>query len=38
MNSYSVMYGKSLEEAVDGDCGGDYKRLLLAIIRGGDFE
>ncbi|ESN97907.1 hypothetical protein HELRODRAFT_185883 [Helobdella robusta] len=30
--TYKEHYGKPLAEAISGDCGGDYKRLLLAIL------
>ncbi|XP_076440760.1 annexin A5-like [Babylonia areolata] len=30
---YQEMYGTSLAEAVEGECSGDYKRLLLALIN-----
>lgn len=30
---YQGLYGKPLKEALEGECGGDYKRLLLAIIN-----
>lgn len=33
---YQEKYERSLAEAIEGDCGGDYKRMLLAIT--GDSE
>ncbi|XP_026826188.1 annexin B9 isoform X1 [Ooceraea biroi] len=30
--AYERLYGKSLAEAIDDDCSGDYKRLLLALL------
>lgn len=31
--AYEEMYEKPLTEAVESECGGDYKRLLLAILN-----
>ncbi|KAL0107828.1 hypothetical protein PUN28_014838 [Cardiocondyla obscurior] len=31
-DTYERLYGKSLAEAIDDDCSGDYKRLLLALL------
>lgn len=28
------MYGKELEEAIDDECSGDFKRVLVAILQG----
>lgn len=33
-DEFQQLYEKSLEEAVESECSGDYKRLLLAIVRG----
>jgi len=30
---YEKLYEKSLAEAIDGECGGDYKRLLIALVK-----
>lgn len=32
--AFQKQYGKSLAEFIKGDCGGDYRRLLLAILGG----
>ncbi|KAK3091422.1 hypothetical protein FSP39_019774 [Pinctada imbricata] len=31
---YQQLYEKSLEEEVESECGGDYKRLLLKVVQG----
>ena len=33
---FQKKYGKSLKEFIEGDCSGDYKKLLLAILRESD--
>lgn len=33
-SEFQRLYGKSLEKFVEEDTGGDYKRALLALIRG----
>lgn len=32
--AFQGIYGQSLEEFILGDCGGDYKKCLIAICRG----
>jgi len=32
-DAYQEMYEKSLEDAISDDCGGDYKNMLLAIVK-----
>lgn len=31
--AYEKMYEKTLYEAIEGECGGDYKRMLLALVK-----
>lgn len=31
---YKKLYKKTLEESIENDTSGDYKRLLLALVRG----
>ena len=30
---YKELYGKTLDKAIDSECSGDYKKLLLALIK-----
>ena len=32
-DKYIDLYGKSMWEDISDDCSGDYKRMLLALIR-----
>ncbi len=32
--SYQAAYGKPLEKAIEGDTSGDYRRMLMAMVRG----
>lgn len=33
-DEFQQLYEKSLEEAIESECGGDYKRMLLALVQG----
>ncbi|CAG2215421.1 annexin A11-like [Mytilus galloprovincialis] len=33
-DEFQQLYEKPLEEAVESECGGDYKRMLLALVQG----
>jgi len=33
MEAYEEMYGKTLPDALESECSGDYKRLLLSIVN-----
>lgn len=30
-----LVYGKSLEDAIESECHGDFKRVLIAVLQGG---
>ncbi len=32
--AYQAAYGKPLEKAIEGDTSGDYRRMLMAMVRG----
>ncbi len=29
---YAERYGRTVKEAIESDCGGDFKRILVALI------
>lgn len=31
--AYKAMYGVSLIEAIESECGGDYKKMLIALVK-----
>ncbi|CAK9297034.1 unnamed protein product [Gordionus sp. m RMFG-2023] len=33
-SEFQRLYGKSLESFISGDCSGDYKRVLIALVQG----
>ena len=37
-DAYKRRYGKTLEGRVKGETSGDYQKLLMAIVRSGDYE
>lgn len=36
--AYHAMYGQTLERQIEGDTSGDYRKLLLALVRGNRSE
>ena len=32
-DTYKKKYGKDLESAISGECGGDLKRLLISLLQ-----
>lgn len=31
---YSELYGRELQEAIDRECSGDYKKMLISLLNG----
>lgn len=31
--AYQEMYGTSIIETIESECGGDYKKILIALVK-----